>query len=130
EAEVVALAKKHGVLDRILCIGTTISSAEVRRRLRAADANTPAAVLAQTEKDLPAALADRDASWAYLRFVPTAEQVQQVHRAGKKVFLSGPKVAGREPANWRQASAAGVDALLTDHPLECRRVWHGAQEKP
>src|SRR5207244_10906712 len=75
EAEVVALAKKHGVLDRILCIGTTISSAEVRRRLRQADANTPVAVLAQTEKDLPAALADRDANWAYLRFVPTAEQV-------------------------------------------------------
>jgi glycerophosphoryl diester phosphodiesterase len=128
EADVVRLARKHGVLGRIVCIGTTISSPAVRRRFHDADAATPTAMLAQTAADLPKALADRQARWAYVRFVPTAAQVKQAHAAGKKVFLVGPTVAGREPDNWSKARAAGVDAVLTDHPLECRRLWRG--EKP
>jgi glycerophosphoryl diester phosphodiesterase/cyclophilin family peptidyl-prolyl cis-trans isomerase len=123
EGQVVRLAKKHGVLARLVMIGTTISSSSVRQRLRAADEGAPAAVLALTAADLPRALAEKEASWVYLRFVPTAEQVKQARRAGKKVFLSGKLVAGREPKNWRAARSAGVDALLTDHPLACRRSY-------
>ena len=36
---------------------------------------------------LPAASSDRDARWAYLRFVPTAEQLQRARQAGKKVIV-------------------------------------------
>lgn len=121
EADVVRLARTHGVMDRVVCIGRAISEPGVRRSLRQADARMPVAVLAQTAADLPAALADRDADWAYLRFVPTPQQVAEVHRAGKRVFLAGPTVAGHEPAHWTQAWAAGVDAILTDYPLECRQ---------
>jgi glycerophosphoryl diester phosphodiesterase len=127
EADLVRLAKKHGVLGRLVCIGTAIGSPAVRRRLREADAAAPAAALAQAAADLAGALAEKDASWAYLRFVPTAAQVRQAHAAGKKVFLVGPAVMGREPANWRKAREAGVDALLTDYPLECRRAWRAAK---
>lgn len=123
EAEVVALAKKHGVLPQVVCIGTAIKSPQVRRKLRSADAKTPIAVLAQTADELEKALAAADADWAYLRFVPSAEQVQRVHQANKRVFVVGPTVAGLEPENWRRAQAAGVDALLTDYPLECRLTW-------
>jgi hypothetical protein len=49
--------------------------------------------------------------------------VKKSHEARKKVFLVGPTVMGREPDNWKKAKAAGVDAMLTDHPLECRQVW-------
>ncbi len=127
EADVVRLAKKHGVLSRLLVIGTAIDSPAVRKRLRAADEATPSAVLAQAPADLPKALADRSASWAYLRFVPTAEQVKQAHRAGKKVFVVGKVVAGKEPANWDRARQAGADALLTDYPLDCRLHWRGKE---
>lgn len=123
EADVVRLAAKYGVLGRVVCIGRAISEPEVRRKLRRADPATPAAVLAPSAEDLPAALADPDGDWIYVRFVPTAAQVEAVHRAGKRVFLSGPAVGGDEPANWRRARDRGVDALLTDFPLGCRASW-------
>ena len=123
EADVVRLAAKHGVLGQLVFIGRAVSEPAVRRSLRATDLRTSVAVLAQTADDLPAALADRDADWVYVRFVPTARQVNEVHRVGKRVFLAGPAVSGREPDTWRRARAAGVDALLTDYPLECRRAW-------
>ena len=74
-ADVVRLAKTHGILDRVICIGLAIEGPAVRRKLREADAESPAAVLAQKAEDLPAALADRDSDWVYVRFIPTAEQV-------------------------------------------------------
>ena len=44
----------------------------VRRKLRKADPATPVAVLAEKEEALAAALAEPDADWVYVRFVPTA----------------------------------------------------------
>src|SRR5947207_82356 len=67
EADVVKLANKHGVLHQVLFIGTTIDSSAVRRRIKKAGAKAPVAVLAQTAADLPAALADAHADWAYVR---------------------------------------------------------------
>lgn len=123
EADMVRLAVKHGVLDQVVCIGRAISEPAVRRRLRAADAKTPVAVLASTPKDLPQALTDPDSDWVYLRFLPTPEQVAQIHRAARRIFLVGPLVSGHEPANWRRARELHIDALLTDYPLECRQLW-------
>jgi acetyl esterase/lipase/glycerophosphoryl diester phosphodiesterase len=130
EADVVRLATKYGVLGQVVCIGRAISGPAVRRTLREADPATPVAVLAPTVEALPAALADADADWVYIRFVPTAAQVEAVHRARKRVFLSGPAVSGKEPANWRLARDRGVDALLTDFPLDCRQSWRGGDATP
>jgi glycerophosphoryl diester phosphodiesterase len=120
-ADVVAAAKRHKVLDRIVWIGLTITTADLRKRLRQADDAAQPAVLAQTPADLDAALADPSGRWAYLRFVPTAEQVRRVHEARRRVLIAGATVAGREHDNWKRAAEAGVDAILTDHPLEMRR---------
>jgi hypothetical protein len=38
------------------------------------------------------------------------------------LFIAGPLVAGREPKNWQQAIDLGIDAILTDHPLELRQL--------
>jgi glycerophosphoryl diester phosphodiesterase len=122
ESDVVRLAKKHGVLGQVVCIGRAISEPAVRQKLRAADPKTPVAKLASKAEDLPAALEHVHADWVYVRFVPTPEQVARVHRAGKRVFLSGPLVSGKEPDNWRKAREAGVDAILTDFSLDCRQV--------
>ena len=118
--ELAALVVKHGFRDRVVCIGTAIESPAVRKRLKGADPRLPVAVLANKPEDLAAALKDPHADWAYLRFVPTAGQVADARTAGKRVVCVGPLFAGNEPENWRKAAAAGVDAILTDYPLELR----------
>lgn len=122
EADVVQLAKKHGVLDRLLFIGRTIDHGDVRKRLRAADKTCHTAALAQTRDDLSAAIADADSDWVYVRFVPTIDDVAAIRAAGKQTMLSGPTVQNREPQNWSSGVKAGVDAILTDHALELRRT--------
>jgi hypothetical protein len=52
--------------------------------------------------------------------VPTPGEVGRAHAAGKKVFLVGPEVAGYAISGWHAGRFAGVDAILTDHPLDCR----------
>lgn len=120
EADVVKLAVRHGVLRQLVFIGRAIESKAVRDTLKAADAGAACAVLCPSADKLPEALADGSASWVYVRWMPTAGEVSKAHAAGRKVFLVGPEVAGHNVANWHAARAAGVDAILTDHPLECR----------
>jgi|GEM_PF-752605 len=121
EADVVRLARQHGVLDRLLFIGRTIDHAEVRTRLRAADPNTHTATLAQTQADLPEAIRSADSDWVYVRFVPTAADIGAVRAAGKHTIIAGPTVVGPEHDRGLEAATAGVDAVLTDYPLELRR---------
>jgi len=118
EADCVRTAKARGVLGRLIFIGTTIDDAQVRRKLRDVDPSAHVACLAQNSENLPAAIADKDSDWAYLRFVPTRDDLDRVHKAGKRAFIAGPTVAGLDRANWRSAMLAGIDGMLTDFPLE------------
>jgi len=127
--DVVQLADKQGILRQLVCIGIAIENQAFRQRLKKANPQTPVARLVPGPEQLAEALEDNSADWIYIRFVPTAEQMERIHKAGKKVFLTGPKVAGNEPENWSLARKAGVDALLTDYPLECRAVWRQGQGK-
>lgn len=129
EADVVALAVKHNVLDRLVCIGRAINTPAVRRRLREANAKTPVAMLANTAEELPAAIENSDAQWVYIRFVPDVDQVRQIHHAGKRVIVAGPTVVGEERESWRRALAAGVDSILTDYPLECREMQRAIRRR-
>jgi len=126
EEEVVRIVEKHGVERQVVCIGLAITEKAVRRKLRKASAKIPIAVLAQKADDVPAALKDSSSDWIYIRFVPTAAEATHIHKAGKRVILVGPLVAGKEAENWRRARSAGVDAVLTDYPLECRQTWKKA----
>jgi glycerophosphoryl diester phosphodiesterase len=129
EADVVRLAQKHKVLHQVVFIGRTITGPGVRQKLRATDPKTNVAVLAQEPKDLDAALAEKNANWIYVRFIPSPEQSTRIYQMGKKIFLSGPKVSGIEIDNWRLAREAPVDAMLTDYPLECRQSWRQPARK-
>jgi glycerophosphoryl diester phosphodiesterase len=122
-ADLAKLARGTLKPDRLVCIGLTITDPTLRRSLREANPQMGVAVLAQKAENLDAALKDEHADWVYMRFVPTAGEVKKAHAARKKVFLVGPTVMGREPENWKKAREAGVDAMLTDHPLECRHLW-------
>lgn len=121
-SQVVRMAEERKVLDRLLFIGATIQSRELRGHLRMASPCADTALLVERIEDLPAALDDATADWMYLRVVPSAEDVQTIHRRGKRVFVAGAKYAGREEANWAEVTSAGVDAILTDYPLDLRRM--------
>ena len=131
EADVVRTARARGVLDRLLFIGTAIDHLDVRRTLRAADATAHVACLANNAAGLQAAIADPFSDWVYLRFVPDAAEIARVHAAQKLAFIAGAAVAGQERENWRRALRAGIDAILTDYPLElAREIRTPAQQPP
>ncbi len=99
------------------------ASAEQIATLQArANLRLPTALLVHDAQEWYAALDDGDVDWLYIRCVPTAAQVADAHRAGKRVFKAGPLANGIEPDAWRGLRDAGVDAILSDYPLECRRA--------
>lgn len=122
EADVVKLANERGVLSQLLFIGRAIDHADVRERLRKADPKCHVACLAQTREDLEKAIADRDSDWVYVRFVPAADAVKLIRAANKRTIIAGVKVSGLEKEAWTHCNSAGVDAILTDYPLECRTL--------
>jgi hypothetical protein len=101
----------------------TIEDPKVREKLKEASQSAACAALCPAADKLGAAIEDKSADWVYVRFIPTIDEVKRIHGAGKKVFLVGTLVMGNEPANWAKGRSAGVDALLTDYPLECRAGW-------
>jgi len=121
ERDAVALAEKHAVLDHLLMIGRTIQSPPVRKRLRQANPRTHVATVANNPTEFPAALKDPDSDWVYVRYVPSAGEVQAVHAAGRRMFIAGATVAGLQRDNWRAVVARGVDAVLTDYSIELSR---------
>ena len=129
EKEIVDLANKHQVLPQLVFIGLAISDLEVRKKLKLADASAHVAMLANKLENLEPALNDNYSDWVYVRFIPTAEEVKKIHNRGKKVFLVGTLVAGKEPKNWQLGKDAGINALLTDHPFECRNTWRAKTKK-
>lgn len=128
ESDIVGLAVKHKILDRLLFIGRTIGNADVRGRLRAANGNTQIARVANNPGEYQPALKDVGANWVYVRYLPSQEEVDRVHAAGKRVFIAGKTVAGREPENWKKVMSAGVDAILTDYALDLRRQSRGSRD--
>jgi glycerophosphoryl diester phosphodiesterase len=118
EELLVKLAEEHKILDRLVFIGATIESAEVRARLHEANTKTPIARLAPSAAEIDDVLADPAATWVYVRFLPNAADVERIHKAGKRLFIAGPLVAGQELENWSRAAALPLDAILTDYPLE------------
>lgn len=122
EQDVVRLAKKHKVLDKLLFIGTTISQPFVREEIKAASKLAQTAVVANNGEEVAAALAADDGDWVYFRYLPTEKEINAVHQAAKRSFIAGSTVSGNLADNWRKAASVGIDAVLTDYPLELRAV--------
>lgn len=120
EQDVVRLAEKHKILKRLIFIGRTIQAPQVRANIKAASVKAETAVVANNAGEFPTALADANADWVYVRYLPTKSEMERVHAAGKRSFIAGATVSGNVPENWRRATAAGIDAILTDYPLAVR----------
>lgn len=129
EQDVVQLAVKHKVLNRLLFIGTTISQPMVRERIRNASPKAHTAAVANNTDEFSAALAASNADRVYVRYLPSKEQVDAVHRSGKRVFIAGTTVVGGNlPKNWQHASDVGIDGILTDYPLALRAMLRQGAE--
>jgi glycerophosphoryl diester phosphodiesterase len=122
EADVVRLAEKHKVVDRLLFIGTTISDSKVRDRIQGVSTKAHTAAVANNAEEFPKALAASNADWVYVRYLPSKENLDAVHRSGKRAFIAGLTVSGNVPDNWLEAAKVGIDAILTDYPLELRMI--------
>ena len=121
EADIIRLAEQHKVIDKLLMIGRTIGDADVRKRLRAASQHAHIATVANSSDEFATALADKQADWVYVRYVPSKSEVVKVHQANKRVFIAGSTVSGLQLENWKQATSSGVDAILTDYSLRLAR---------
>ncbi len=129
EKELVQLAEKHDVLHRLLFIGRTISDAQVRERLKAANAKAQTAAVANNAEEFDQTLAAAHADWVYFRYLPPQSQMDAVRSARKRAFIAGVTVSGHVPDNWQQANKVGIDSILTDYPLELRSLLR-EQRKP
>lgn len=129
EEDVVRLAEKHRVLPRLLMIGNAIQSPAVRKRLRAANSAAQVAVVANTAAEFSAALNDRHGNWVYVRYIPSAAEVNRTHRAGKRMFIAGQTVAGHQGDNWRILAKRGIDGILTDYAIELGRLLRSRTRK-
>jgi len=118
--EVVRLAEKHKVLHRLLFIGRTISDSKLQGQIRNASTKAHTAAVANNADEFPRALAAHNADWVYVRYLPTKEQMDAVHRSKKRAFIAGSTVSGNVPKNWQHTANVGIDAILTDYPLELR----------
>jgi glycerophosphoryl diester phosphodiesterase len=120
EEDVARLAQKLNVLQRLVFIGRTISDQSVRSKISLTAARAQAAVLVTAPDELRSIISGEKGSWIYLRFFPSTAEMRIVRMANKKVFMAGPLVSENLPENWGQATSAGIDAVLTDYPLEMR----------
>jgi glycerophosphoryl diester phosphodiesterase len=127
--DVVRLAEKHGVLDRLLFIGTAIAEPKTRQQIAAASEKAHAAAVANSAEEFPAALAAPHAGWVYFRYLPPKEQMEAVRGAGRRTFIAGATVSGNLPNNWRHAAQVGIDGILTDYPLELRGMFRQTPSK-
>tara|TARA_R110002111_G_scaffold262694_1_gene340142 strand:+ start:72838 stop:73671 length:834 start_codon:yes stop_codon:yes gene_type:complete len=122
EQDVVRLAEKHNILSRLIFIGRTIQEPKVRANIKATSAKAETAAVANNAAEFPAALADTDTDWVYVRYLPSNAEIERVHAAEKRAFIAGATVSGNVPENWQRATAAGIDAILTNYPLELRTI--------
>lgn len=118
EQDVVRVAEKHKILHRLLFIGTTISKPNVRDGIKQASMKAQTAAVANNPDEFAEALAATNADWVYFRYLPPHEQMEAVRRENKRAFIAGATVAGNLPENWQHAADVGIDAILTDYPLE------------
>jgi glycerophosphoryl diester phosphodiesterase len=114
----------HGIMDKTVGIGIMGQSVDVRRRFYEGSPDFQCTALAETADTLAAAVSDPYSNWIYGRFVPSVADVESVHAAGKKLFVSGNDVSN-DVARAYEAVQAGPDAVLTWHSSELNSMVNG-----
>jgi glycerophosphoryl diester phosphodiesterase len=118
EEKIVRLAESRGVLAQLLFIGKTIESTDVREQLKDASDLARTARLCNNADEIKTAITDVNTDWIYVRHWPSPADIARIHAANKRLFIAGPLVAGHDVSNWSKTAELGIDAILTDFPLE------------
>ena len=105
----------RGLLASTVGIGLIHMSVDVRRRFYGGSPDFQCASVANTAAELPGAIADPYASWIYVRYLMSAEDVQAAHDGDMKVIASGPDVM-ENLDNMLASAEAGADAIMAYHP--------------
>lgn len=114
EAKLVELLKKYDLLRQAFCFD---QSRECSERLKEQGVR----IAQNVEKDKLQQMLDENFIDVFLIwFVPSKEEVEKLHKAGKSVILNlgGPRKNGDNPAAFREFLTSGVDAVLIDNSLE------------
>ncbi len=119
-SDVVRLAEQYKVLDLLLFIGRTIADPQLRKQIKNVSSDAHTAAVANNRAEFSIALAARNADWVYVRYLPSRDEMDAVHRANKRAFIAGATVSGNVADNWHQVTSAGIDAILTDYPLNLK----------
>ncbi len=121
EDKLVGLVEKYGMLDESFAFD---QADEMSRRLKKLN---PRFRIGQNVKrdEMETRLKEALLDVFLLTFSPTAKEVMHLQSHDKQVLFnyagSGP--SRRSEVTWKQVRGAAVDGMLTDYPLECRRLW-------
>ena len=128
EENIVRLVEKYELFDQLFAFG---QSSDSSRRFKQANSKLRTTVyLNDSQADQFAeALRDPIADCLWVRFIPSAEAMEQARQLGKQVWLA-LHIGEHRPDIWDAARANKIDGICTDWPLVCSRHWRlGAEPK-
>lgn len=127
ERKLVAVVEKYELLDDSFAFD---QSDDVSRRLKELN---PQFRIGQNvnRQSLEARLQEGLLDVFLLTYAPRPDEVVRLHSHGRQVLFNygGAGEARRNEDTWKQARVAGIDGMLTDYPLECRRVWRSEDDE-
>ena len=123
EEKVCRELQQFGLMNRVIGIGNMLRSQELRERFKSACADFPAARIGDEPDELTTNLSDPTADWFFVRYAIASEQIEEVHQAGKRVFVVGAQVLDYHPETLLMCRDVRADMLCTDYPIECHALW-------
>lgn len=105
----------RGLLGSTVGFGLIHMSVDVRRRFYGGSPDFQCASVANTAAELPGAIADPYASWIYVRYLMSAEDVKAAHDGDMKVIASGPDVM-EDLDNMVASAEASADTVMSYMP--------------
>lgn len=128
EQNIARLVEKYDLFDQLFAFG---QSSDSSRRFKQANPKLRTTVyLNDSEADqFTAALNDPLADCLWVRFIPSAREMEQARQLGKQVWLA-LHIGENRPDIWDEARANKIDGICTDWPLVCSQHWRlGAKPK-
>ena len=121
EQNIVRLVEKYELFDQLFAFG---QSSDSSHRFKQANPKLRTTVyLNDSEADqFATALRDPLADCLWVRFIPSAEAMEQARQLGKQVWLA-LHIGEHRPDIWDEARTNKMDGICTDWPLVCSRHW-------
>ncbi len=107
--------QEHGLLSRTVGFGIIAQSVDVRRRFYEGSTEFQCSAVAANAESLPLTLSDPYSSWILVPFAPSAQDIEAVHGAGKRMIVAGSEVIADQELSIASLEA-GADAVISSVP--------------